>query len=414
VSRVASQKARPRRAIGQVRADLVSCRVRVAEVEGEGRNRPAYIVTMEDIATLTSVSDDTLLRRLLELLGQSRRIEADVVAHIGEVDARRLYAREAAPSMFAYCTEVLHLSQAEAYLRITVARASREHPILLEMLADGRMHVSGIAKLASHLNVENRDAVLARAAHRSKRDIEALVAELAPRPDAPSVVRKLPQHVQLRPDGVELGALTSAVAGAHACAAPLAPPTGALTVARPIIPPTPPASTEPLAPTRYKVQFTAGAELCEKLERLRSLMRSRIPNGDLAAIIEDAVGEKLTRLEARRFARTAAPRKSLGDASTAPRSRHLPAPLRRAVYLRDGGRCAFVDEHGRRCVARDHLEYHHRRPFAHGGEHDPENVSLVCRTHNAYLADVDYGRARVRFRQRQGKGVSEAPAVHGA
>ena len=186
------QKTRQRDVIDQVRADFVSCAVRVADADDEGRNRPPYIVGMEHTRPLTSVSDDTLLRRLLELLGQSRRVEAEVVAHIGEVDARRLYAREAAPSMFAYCTERLHLSEAEAYLRITVARASREHPILLDMLADGRMHLSGIAKLAPHLNAENRDAVLARAAHRSKREIEALVAELAPRPDAPSVVRSSP------------------------------------------------------------------------------------------------------------------------------------------------------------------------------------------------------------------------------
>ncbi len=97
------------------------------------------------------ISDDELLRRLSDLLQQSRRVEADLVTHIGEVHERRLYAREASPSMFAYCTEVLNLSEHEAYLRITVARASRQHPILLEMLADGRLHLSGIAKLAPHL-----------------------------------------------------------------------------------------------------------------------------------------------------------------------------------------------------------------------------------------------------------------------
>src|SRR5262249_49632372 len=99
---------------------------------------------MEHAPTLTSLSDDALLHRLSELLGQSRRLEAEIVAHIAEVDARRLYAREAARSMFAYCTEVLHLSEAEAYLRITVARATREHPALLAMLSDGRLHLSGI------------------------------------------------------------------------------------------------------------------------------------------------------------------------------------------------------------------------------------------------------------------------------
>ena len=135
---------------------------------------------MERTHPLTSFSDDELLRRLSDLLGQSRRDEADLVAHIGEVDRRRLYAREASPSMFGYCTEVLHLSEAEAYLRIAAARAAREHPLLLTLLADGRLHLTAIAKLAPHLTPENREDILERAAHRSKREIEELVAELGP------------------------------------------------------------------------------------------------------------------------------------------------------------------------------------------------------------------------------------------
>jgi hypothetical protein len=107
---------------------------------------------------LESISDDELLRRLAELMKQSRRLESDLVALIAEVDERRLYAREASPSMFAYCTEILHLSEAEAYLRIAAARASREHPTLLTMLGDGRLHLTGIAKLAPYLTPENREA----------------------------------------------------------------------------------------------------------------------------------------------------------------------------------------------------------------------------------------------------------------
>src|SRR5262249_29646536 len=124
----------------------------------------------------------------------SRRVEADVVSHIGEVDERWLYAREASPSMYSYCTQVLHLSEAEAYLRINAARAARRHPILLTMLRDGRLHLTGIVKLAPHLTDENRDVLLARATHRSKQQIEELLAEFFPRPDAPTVMRKLPQR----------------------------------------------------------------------------------------------------------------------------------------------------------------------------------------------------------------------------
>src|SRR5512143_3012990 len=133
---------------------------------------------------LRSLTDDELLRCLAELLASSRRVEAELVAHMGEGDERRLYARAASPSMFAYCTERLGLSEAEAYLRIAAARASRVHPELLAMLADGRLHLSGIAKLAPHLRAENGLALLSRAAHKSKREIEELIAEIFPRPDA--------------------------------------------------------------------------------------------------------------------------------------------------------------------------------------------------------------------------------------
>jgi len=136
----------------------------------------AYIPFMETKRPLQSMADDELLHRLTELLGQSRRVEAEVVAHIGEVDARRLYAREAFPSMFVYCRDVLHLSEAEAYLRIAAARASREHPVLLTMLGDGRLHLTAIDKLAPHLTPDNRDGLLERATHKSKRQIEELIA----------------------------------------------------------------------------------------------------------------------------------------------------------------------------------------------------------------------------------------------
>jgi hypothetical protein len=141
---------------------------------------------------LETVSDDELLRRLVDLLKDSRRIEADLIAHIAEVDARKLYAREAAPSMFAYCTEVLHLSEPEAALRIRVARPSRKHPVVLTMLRDGRLHPSGIALLAPLLTPRNRDRLLKRATHKPRREIERLVAELAPRPEVAATMRKLP------------------------------------------------------------------------------------------------------------------------------------------------------------------------------------------------------------------------------
>ncbi len=281
--------------------------------------------------------------------------------------------------MFVYCTSVLHLSEPEAYLRINVARAAREHPVLLDMLANGRLHLSGIVKLVPHLTAENRDSLLARAVHKSKRQIEELLAELSPRPDVPAVIRKLPDRpvaeaprevstIELRPDGVPLSAPTDATPRAA-----------------------PPVLVEPLSPARFKVQFTAGADLCEKLERLRALLRHEVPGGDLAQIIDRAVTRELERREARRFALTSSPREPRRSVRPLS-SRYLPATVRRVVWTRDGGRCAFVDPQGRRCSEHHRLEYHHRHPFGLGGGSEVDNLCLMCPAHNRYLAELDYGR----------------------
>ena len=343
--------------------------------------------------TLQAVPDDELLRRLGELVSQSRRVEADLVAHIGEVDERRLFARQAFPSMFAYCTESLHLSEAEAYRRITVARAARQHPEILEALRDGGLHLSGLARLVPLLTADNCAALLERAAHLTTRQIEALVAELAPRSDVPSVIRKLPQERQ----GPSLVAAQTADPSRHELVARrvVTQPQATSQVLPTVPPPSRTAVVEPLAPARFKVQFTASAELRDKLKRLTALLRSEVPDGDLATVIEQAVKEKLERIEARRFGKTLAPRKRLAETDSSDGSRHIPAAVRRAVRERDGERCRFVDEQGQRCSERHRLEFHHRLPFGMGGDHSLVNISLLCPQHNRLLAVRDYGRAAI-------------------
>jgi 5-methylcytosine-specific restriction endonuclease McrA len=326
--------------------------------------------------------------------------------------------------MFAWCTEALHLSEAEAYLRIAAARASREHPILLAMLADGRLHLTAMVKLAPHLTPANREAVLRRAAHKSKREIEELVAEMAPRPDAPSMVRRLPDRRVKEPSAptprlaprAAGPSLDLRLDGAIAVTAEPNPnevpaPGPELRLDGVVASPAPGlarrAVVAPLAPGRYRVQFTASAALRDKLERLQGLMRSSVPDGDLAAIIEQAVTEKLERLESRRFGRTNTPRRALAESDTSPKTRQVPAAVKRAVHERDGGRCHYVDDQGRRCAAREGLEFHHRQPFGCGGDHSVENIALVCRAHNACLAEVDYGRRALALHRRARERVVE-------
>ena len=383
---------------------------------------------------LDSLTDDFLLARVADLVGRSRRVEAELVWHLAEVDRRGLYLREACPSMHVYATARLHLSDAEAYFRITAARLCRRFPLVLEMLADGRLHLTAIAKMAPHLREDNAEALLGRAAHRSKREIELLVAELAPRPDVPSRMRRMPAPPdaratvgadQLVPARVCSGevapAATGALAGsAQAGSASVVSATtgsGRASAAMHAAPASVDASAPsrraviaPISPARYRVQFTASAELHDKIEHARAMLRHQIPDGDLGAVFDRAMTLLVRELERARFAATNKPRKAVHEVDPTPSSRDIPDPIKRAVWVRDREQCTFRDCKGRRCSGRERLEFHHLVPFALGGDHSLSNVTLRCAAHNAYQANLDFGAAFMD-RKRRGSRAGERHAA---
>ena len=149
--------------------------------------------------------------------------------------------------------------------------------------------------------------------------------------------------------------------------------------------------------------FTASAELRDKRERLEALM----PGSDLVSIIDAAVSEKLERVEAKRFGKTKNPRKNVEDADTSPGVRGIAAAVKRAVWKRDGGQCTFVTGNGRRCPERHRLEYHHDDPYGLGGDRSANNIRLICRCHNLYMAELDYGKEKMDAYRRSTDRVGE-------
>ena len=72
-------------------------------------------------------------------------------------------------------------------------------------------------------------------------------------------------------------------------------------------------------------------------------------------------------------------------------SRHVPSEVKRVVWQRDGGQCAFVSSTGRRCTERTFLELHHVQPYAKQGPATVANIFLRCRRHNQYEAELIFG-----------------------
>jgi hypothetical protein len=301
----------------------------------------------------------------LRLARCEREATASIVAHLAELDARELYLAEGFSCLFNYCLEILKLSEDGAYNRIAAARAARKFPVILDKLADGSLNLTTVRLLAPHLTRENHAELLAAASGKRKRQVEELLARCFPQPPVPSSIRKLPTPA---PPKLAFSTLQHA---------PSPPPVPAH---RPIV--------APLAPERYRVQFTASAETYKKLRRAQDLLRHQFPDGDPGAIIDRALTLLLDDLARKKLSAADRPRSSGGSS---PGSRHIPAEVKRAVLIRDGEQCAFVAASGRRCGERGMLEFHHVKPYAAGGQATVENIQMRCKRHNAHEAERYFG-----------------------
>jgi hypothetical protein len=324
---------------------------------------------------LATLSNEELLSDLHSLVGQGRVVLARLLAHLGEVEERRLDLASACSSLFDFCVRRLGMGDDEACRRVAAARLVRRFPVALGMIERGEIHLTSFLLLRDHLTNENHAELLGAARGLSKNEVQHLLAARFPRPDAPCLVRPLAAGPTLSPQ-----------ATGTASAAPPSPFLSVSSASR----------IEPLSTKRYKVQFTASAELRQKLERATALMRHGNPTGDLSVVVERAVGLLLAELEKRRLGKTTRPRTKTSGKST--RRGYVSRTVRREVFERDGEQCTYVDGAGRRCESRAFLELDHRTPRALGGADDATNLRVRCRAHNALSAEEDFGRQHIEKR----------------
>jgi 5-methylcytosine-specific restriction endonuclease McrA len=349
------------------------------------------------LTTAAALSDQDLLARLSGLAGREREATVELVAHLCALEARpSVYAAQGYGSLFGYCTHALRLSEDATCSRIEAARACRRFPVILDLMAAGAVTLTAVRLLAPHLTPENHQAVLERARGRSRREIESLVVELAPRPDVPTSVRRLPTPTPSSSPRPPAAPVRSSEAAAPPLALSDPPPVPTAFPLRA----TPRSVVQATAPARYRVQFSIGQETHDKLRRLQALLRREVPDGDPGTLFDRALTVLLAQVENRKLGVTARPRRRAPirlrtDASVRsamPTSRAIPRAVQRAAWERDGGQCAFVSRSGHRCTERTYLEFHHRVPHAHGGPATVENISIRCSRHNKSEAERDFGR----------------------
>ncbi len=498
---------------------------------------------MKDRYRLNSLRNEELLAALSLLVSRENDALSDLLAHLAELDERRLYLVLGFPSLFAYCTEALGFCKSAAGRRIAAARVCRHYPDVYARVARGELKLSVLCALGPHLARESAAELFEACQNKSFEQVEELLATRFPKPNVRELIRRYPPRHVLTPD-VGSGLVESKVA--PTAATPVATKVRAEFASLPNGAPNPPVpdtrlegvpsrvmrgergKVEPLSTDRFGVHFTADAELRQLIEQARSLARHRLEMNTLPSLMKLVFQCFVRHEEQRRFALHVKPRrkrvnkcpatgrqravtnsdavkgpsdwsvivgnrfspqntsavasspvtdagdrrhaktdvaktdvaktdiaktdiaktdiaktdiaktdiaktdvaktdvaktdvaktdvaktdiaKGVGLTSFSPerrapgavsfgqlqkRGRYIPAAVRRAVYVRDRGRCSFVASDGRRCEARAFLELDHVEPWARSGRAVDENIRLRCRAHNQMHARDCFGEAQV-------------------
>ena len=329
----------------------------------------------------TQLSDDALIESIAALNRDEREATAALIAHLAELESRELHLALGFTSLYAYCRGVLNLAEHEAYNRMQVAGVARRFPVVVTMLAEGRVHLTAVRLLGPHLVDENHLALLGGAIHKSKDEVKEQIARWFPRPAPATSIRAVAARRAADGDVVVRPGAEGATEQREE--RPNRVPD--------LRPETRPATVEPVSAERFVVRLSARRRTVERLRRAQELLSHAVPDGDVDEILYRALGELLGRLEVQREGDAPANGRRRGERArtarpTSPDSRHVPAEVERAVRRRDEERCAFVGIDGRRCEERRFLQLHHLRPWAAGGPATIENIALRCRAHNRYEA----------------------------
>ena len=328
---------------------------------------------MKLIEECRALNDDDLENALKFLASRERHNLAKLLAHMAEYDRRQLCVKRGHSTLFFYCMQALGYDEGGAYRRIRAARVARRWPEILDLVEGGGLHLTALIVLAPILNDANRKDLFAKARGKSRRELETMVAAMMPHPPQPDYTRRLP------------------VAGGWSVA--VTSPTHVVE-ALPASRPWEWQAIVPIALDRVRIGFDAGVAVMGLIDRARQVLRHKYPQGRLEDVMKEALEIFLDRKDPqRRLGLVATP----AAAAAQPRfvramaaGRYVPAWVKKAVWQRDGGRCAWRFPDGTLCGSKDWIEFDHVRPFAKGGRSDsPRNIRLLCRAHNRLAAEAE-------------------------
>jgi len=278
-----------------------------------------------------------VITKLHDLRTREHESTVEIIRQMIVCYETRAHLEHGCATLFAFLVEELHYSAGAASRRYKAMRVAMRFPQVLDMLASHELTLCSLAQAEGLLSeVSDPAELLDRIRGKSSREVEKVVARARPVPSKP---RESVKPVAVKPASDSL------------LAAPEEP-----------------------AECRYSVRTTLAEPDYDDFEKVRAIVSRKKPG----ASVEDVLVE-LTNF----YLKHKAPKERKSPTRT---TKQIPRATRDAVMIRDGHRCTFVGRNGKRCTATHDLQIDHIRPRALGGNHEPENLRVLCGAHNRYEA----------------------------
>ncbi len=344
---------------------------------------------------IIKLKDKELLEKFSVLVKEEKEATASVVAHLAEIDRRKLYAQEGYSSLFNYCVQKYHYSESAAYRRIQAARLYPKFPEILALLKEGRLNLVTLSLIEPHLDQKNGKELIDKILGKSKREVEDILSELSLKkektqdsirrlPMKKAILEKTAQNFTSTGGSEKIGKMDVSQKEQGAF---LEMPLALSDIANPEVQET----------RKVKIEFTAGEEVAKLIERAKELLRHKYPQGKLEDLVREAFELLLEKKDPQRkilrFAQND-PKAKSSQNDRQNNTRYIPQVLQRKVFKRDEGRCSYVSPEGKHCGEKNFLELDHVYPWSLGGDSTIENLRLLCRTHNQWRSERTFGEMR--------------------
>ena len=319
------------------------------------------------MTNLNSISDQELFEKIRFLSQEERRITSEVLKLLREVSRRRLYAKRGHESLFTFLVKEMGYDEASAYRRVSAIRVIEAVPDVEQTLEQGRLSVATVVqaqtffqqekKKSKPCSTERKREILKKLEGKSKREAELILARESPQSPRPDQTRVLNEN-------------------------------------------------------ETEIRFTADQELLEMLKQIQALAAHHKLEPGYNGLLKFMAAQVLKKLDPaqQNERKSLSPEKVATQHASENRSRYIPASLKREVWKKGQGSCAFVSAvTGIRCGSKHGLQFDHIRPWAMGGDTSVRNLRLLCASHNRFAALEVFGGHKLSQYQGNAPRAAGAP-----